>query len=71
MFPHELYGGVPIGDTVGNLGLSQVMFKSNLRAHLPTLQPLLRKRIEETFRAETKDGKAVNGLCYHPIPNIR
>lgn len=54
---------MPVGDVPGNLGLSQATFKSNLRSHLPVLQPILRKRMEEAFHTELQ-GKQVSEGWY-------
>lgn len=64
--PKELYGGMPAGDIDGNLGLSQGIFKSSLRSHLPALQPVIRRRMEEAFTTELGLGKNVDGMLEAP-----
>ena len=53
---------MPAGDVKGNLGLSQAVFKSNLRAHLPVLQPVLRRRMEAAFHSELQGKQVAQGL---------
>ena len=57
---------MPAGDIQGNLTLSQVIFKSSLRTHLPMLQPLLRKGIQDAFRAEIPEKKSIDGHLITP-----
>lgn len=66
--PHELYGGMPVGDTIGNLGLSQSIFKSSLRAYLPALQPLICQRIKIAFQVDIESPKLLGGTNTPALP---
>ena len=44
-----------------NGNLSQKVFRHHARLHLPCLQPLLQKRLEESFVTEVDDQKKERG----------
>jgi hypothetical protein len=61
-FCEQTIDGLPIDGMDKNGSLSQKVFQHQARLHLPTLQPLLEKRLDEAFTSEIdgqveKDGK--------------
>lgn len=51
-FPEQTIDGLKINGLDHNGSLSQKTFRHYARLHLPSLQPLLRKRLDETFATE-------------------
>jgi hypothetical protein len=51
-FPEQTIDGLPIDGMDKNGSLSQKVFRHQARLHLPTLQPLLEKRLGEAFKSE-------------------
>ena len=62
VFPEQTIDGLQIQDSDPNGSVSQNVFKYRLRSYLPALRPVLKQRLEESFKKDligktNKDGE--------------
>lgn len=63
-FPEQTIDGLKVDNMDQNGSLSQKTFRHHARLHLPSLQPLLRRRLEEAFATEIDSHERKHGWTH-------